>query len=126
MNSVVSAAANRVFEVLGAGHSESTYQNALRIELEKSPDVLRVLTEVTFPILYEGIPVGFQRADVIIQFANGSNALLELKSVVTITQNVFHQVRRYMEQYTHARISSAAIVNFGQQDVQVVEVVRGS
>ncbi len=126
MNVVVRNAADRVFEVLGAGHSESTYQNALRIELEKSPDVLRVLTEVTFPILYEGIPVGFQRADVIIQFTNGSNALLELKSVVTITQNVFLQVRRYMEQYTHARISSAAIVNFGQQDVQVVEVVRGS
>lgn len=123
MHGLIVAAANRVFEVLGAGHSESTYQNALRIELEKNSQVQRVLTEVTFPILYEGIPVGFQRADVIIQFADGINCLLELKSVQTISQGVHHQVRRYMEQYTHARISSAAIVNFGQQEVQVVEVV---
>jgi GxxExxY protein len=115
----IRAAANAVFTELGSGHSEVTYQSALKVELESRTDTLRVLTEVTFPIMYREVPVGFQRADIIWQKKSGQNLLLELKAVQNVPPVVVHQVKRYLTHFPFAKLDVGAIVNFHPSEVQV-------
>ena len=73
------AAAFRVHTVLGPGLLESVYATALAYELNKRG--LLVATEVTIPVLYEGVDLGLSfRADMTV---NG-RVILELKSVQTL------------------------------------------
>lgn len=115
----VRAAANAVFTELGPGHSEVTYQTALKIELESFADTLRVLTEVTFPIMYKGVPVGFQRADIVWEKRTGERILLELKAVQNVPAIVLSQVKRYLTHFPFGKLDMGAIVNFHPSEVQV-------
>lgn len=126
MNEFTSAihnAANDVFIHLGHGHSEATYQNALEIELRSRTQIKHVFREITFPILYKGIPVGYQRADFIVQFSNDEYVIVELKSVKNMNfTNVETQIRRYLAQFNIFHVSYGIIINFPQNtDVSVVE-----
>jgi GxxExxY protein len=121
--SAVRNAANEVFQNLGHGHSEATYQNALEIELRSRPEVKYVFREITFPILYKGVPVGYQRADFIIQFSNDEYVIVELKSVKNMNvASVETQIRRYLSQFNIFRVSYGIIINFPQNtDVFVID-----
>lgn len=112
MDEIINTIAKKIYQILGNGHSESTYQNALMYELRKNENILNVFDEITFPILYEGIPVGFQRADIIIQTKNGENIILELKAINTIQQSVITQVKRYLNQFHFFTLSYGIIINF--------------
>ena len=116
-------AANEVFISLGHGHSEATYQNALEIELRSRPQIKHVFREITFPILYKSIPVGYQRADFIVQLSNDEYVIVELKSVKNMNfTNVETQIRRYLAQFNIFHVSYGIIINFPQNtDVSVVE-----
>jgi GxxExxY protein len=116
-------AANEVFTNLGHGHSEATYQNALEIELRSRPEIKCVFREITFPILYKGVPVGYQRADFIVQFSNNEYVIVELKSVKNMNvTNVETQIRRYLTQFNIFTVSYGIIINFPQNtDVFVID-----
>ena len=110
-------AANEVFISLGHGHSEATYQNALEIELRSRPQIKHVFREITFPILYKSIPVGYQRADFIVQLSDDHYVIVELKSVKTINfSNVETQLRRYLSQFNIFEVSYGIIINFPQSN----------
>lgn len=115
----IRAAANAVFAELGPGHSEVTYQTALKIELESRADTSRVLTEITFPIMYKGVPVGFQRADIVWEKRSGERFLLELKAVQNVPPIVLSQVKRYLAHFPFGKLDMGAIVNFHPSEVQV-------
>ena len=115
----IRTAANAVFAELGPGHSEVTYQTALKIELESNANTQRVLTEVTFPIMYKGVPVGFQRADIIWEKRTGERFLLELKTVQNVPPMVVNQVKRYLTHFPFAKLDMGASVNFSPMEVQV-------
>ena len=124
MNESIYESAKKIYTTLGCGHSESTYQNALIYELRKNENILCVIDEITFPIIYEGIPVGFQRADIIIQMKNGENIIIELKAINTIQPSVFNQVRRYLNQFNLFVLSYGIIINFSQDSVDFQIVPR--
>ncbi len=109
--------AEEVFTILGPGYSESTYQDALLYEIERTCTFIeRKSSEVTFPIYYKEKPVGFQRIDVLLETKYKETIILELKSVQNLPTNTSHQLRRYLEQYTYFTRSSneihGVIINF--------------
>jgi GxxExxY protein len=115
-NICIENAANEVLRNLGNGHSESTYQNALEIELRSHPECVKhVFREITFPVLYKGIPVGYQRADFVVQLSSDEYIILELKAVKNLSvSSVETQIQRYLTQFNIFRISYGIIINFPQ------------
>jgi GxxExxY protein len=118
MNEKIRDSAEEVFRILGPGHSESTYQNALLYEIEqRCKFIKRKATEVTFPIFFKEQPVGFQRIDILLETNDSEIIIVELKSVQNLPTNTSNQIRRYIEQYTHAfrcdpQKIFGAIINF--------------
>ena len=114
LKNVILNAAREVYDVLGQGHSEATYEEALKHELSLQHEFVKtVISEVTFPILYKGIPVGYQRADIIVRFQSGENWVLELKAIQNINPTISNQVRRYLDQFQIFSLSKGVILNFG-------------
>lgn len=77
MQDSVLACARRVYAVLGWGWSESTYREALAVELQR--DGLAVQSEVSHAILYRGRPLSHVslKMDMVV----GDELVLELKAV---------------------------------------------
>ncbi|AMR27936.1 GxxExxY protein [Hymenobacter psoromatis] len=86
------SAAFRVHTVLGPGLLESVYAAALAYELNKRG--LLVATEVTIPVLYEGVDLGLSfRADIIVN----ERVILELKSVQALAPIHSKQLLNYLK-----------------------------
>ncbi len=77
--------AMKVHSQLGCGYPEVIYQRALARELDKCR--ISHAREIEMPIYYDGIEIGFRRADFII---NGE-VILELKAVSEINNAHFNQ-----------------------------------
>jgi GxxExxY protein len=101
--------AETVYEVLGAGHSEVVYQNALCVALRKKG--VWCDTEVVVPVSFMGHNVGFVRLDVVTE-----DYVLELKALATeVKDSATNQLRKY------AGIRpNSAIINFGARGLQVI------
>ncbi len=126
MSAVLTEAVQRVFDALGPGHSESTYQNAVAHELRMSTGAI-VSTEVVIPITYRGISVGFQRLDMVIE-SNTScfpqRTLVEFKSVMNVTPAMQSQVRRYLDHMSPRQPIDAFLVNVGPHPDSKPEIVE--
>jgi GxxExxY protein len=81
----------RVHRTLGPGFLEKVYQRALTVELQRRR--LRVQTEKTVVITYEGIVVGTHRLDLVIE----QQAIVEVKTVEAISKAHYAQVRSYLK-----------------------------
>lgn len=78
----------KVKDELGDFYKENIYQNALRIELERLKYYCG--TEVIIPIHYNGIYIGFERADIVIYDSASPHdikLIIELKSQNTKLAN---------------------------------------
>lgn len=84
----VAEAAARIFDELGPYHAERTYQNAMKIELDKEGGVSQ--TEVVVPIYYRGMYVGFQRLDLV-----WGECIIEVKAVAKEYAKDVGQCERY-------------------------------
>jgi len=69
--------ATRVFECLGAGHTESVYENALEVELQDMG--LKYGRQVVKELTYRGQTVGSIRADLVVYVPSGG-VVVELKA----------------------------------------------
>jgi GxxExxY protein len=114
----VEAAAKEVFDILGSGHHESIYRNALSLELRSRGH--RCDNEVPICVSYKGFFIGFGRADIIVRTAD-VNVVLELKSVSKLTHPMEGQVRAYTRSLSGS--ARAVLINFGHSDVEVRSVV---
>jgi len=83
-------AATDVFQELGPGHSEAVYQKAMIVWLNDSN--VRCATEQILPITFRGVNVGTCRADIVTR-----DAVIELKTIGSITDDVELQIRKYMK-----------------------------
>lgn len=121
----------RVFRLLGRGHTESVYHKALLAELNASPLFERVESEIHVPVTYEDSYLNFRhtvgtcRIDVMYtDVSRHKEVLLELKAQpATILHGnnknaTEEQVRKYLRclQVTaHGRsVDVAVVVNFRQ------------
>lgn len=108
-------AAIRVHQVLGPGFIEAVYENALCIELTKRG--ISFERQKTIAILYEGVPVGEHRLDLLIEGV----LLLELKAVSELNQVFFAIGRSYMKA---VGVEDGLILNFATMPLTVKRVGR--
>ena len=103
----------RVHRELHAGFVEEIYENALAHELAK--EGLSVERQRILPVVYDGIPVGQHRADLIVE----GKVVVELKSVGDISDQ---HVAQLMSTMKAAGSKVGLLINFG--DARLVAGVR--
>jgi len=107
---VIGAAIN-VHRELGPGFLESTYEEAMALELDAAG--LSARRQAMFPILYKGRVVGEPRLDFLVE----NQLVVELKAVETVQRVHMAQVMSYLKA-TQLRLG--LLINF-----QVVSLVQG-
>ena len=100
-----------VYNILGKGHRESTYQCALARELHKYKPIL----EYPLAIEYKQWHVNTYYVDIVIN----SNLPIECKWVKKLKDGrQFCQIRNYM---THLHSDIGYLINFGDDDLEVIK-----
>jgi len=99
----VSSLAKMLFQTLGPGFCESVYHKGLSLEL--SANHIAHEMERVIPVTYKGMQIGVVRADIIVQ----NNMVIELKTVVRITQTHLQQAERYAQLLN---LSKMIVINF--------------
>jgi GxxExxY protein len=108
-------AAIKVHQTLGPGFLESTYENALCLELTKRG--IGFERQKSIKILYEGIPVGEHRLDLLVEGA----LMVELKAVSELEKIFFAIGRSYMKA---AAVEDGLILNFAAIPLTIKRVGR--
>ena len=86
---IIAQTAYQIMRDLGAGYSESCYQNALYNKFVKiDPSTQK---EVIIPVIYDGEPIGTCRADLVT-----AENVIEIKATRTMPTQVNNQIRKYM------------------------------
>lgn len=107
VDNVVPIVCQDLLHIFGNQNLEGTYQRALVIDLEELG--ITCQSEVSIPLMYKGHVVGTRRADVIIETADGSKAIIELKAVSDVTKENLKQLQYYM---IHMGIYNGYLINF--------------
>lgn len=94
---------------LGPGYLESVYKNAMLIELRKHN--LPYRTEVPINVLYDGILVGYFKADIVVD----NRLILELKATSGLTVANEVQLVNYL---TATGIDDGFLINFGTEQLE--------
>lgn len=80
---------------LGNYYRENIYQSALVTELQLTGYLVQ--SEVIVPIIYKGVNVGFERADIVVYKDSCIEYILELKSQSTrIGSKEINQLKKYL------------------------------
>ncbi len=106
------------FEVrkrLAQGYLESTYENALMVELKMQG--LEVENQVPMSVDYRGVEVGVFRADLLVE----KRVIVEVKAVSQLNKIHEMQLVNYL-QTTH--IDNGVLVNFGGDEFEVKRKFR--
>jgi len=101
--------AMKVHSQLGCGYPEIIYQRALARELDKYG--VKHMREVEMPIYYDGVEIGFRRADFIIN----DEVIVELKAVGEINNAHFNQILNYLKAY---KKEIGLLINFGEESLK--------
>lgn len=109
---LVRTLAEKIYESLGPGYSESVYHNAMEVELRSHG--IPYETERIIPIEYKGHVIGNLRADLIID----KTTIVELKSTRSLNDAARIQARQYMKLLG---LSEAILINFGLE-LQIEEL----
>ena len=103
--------ANKVYNKLGSGHTESVYHRAMEVELRLNNIMYE--SEVVTPIYYEDHYVGSGRADIVVNRVGKYSMVLELKSLASLIfkPNDLGRLRTYMKSLN---IEQGMMINFCQ------------
>tara|TARA_B100000214_G_C23440671_1_gene389031 strand:- start:35 stop:466 length:432 start_codon:yes stop_codon:yes gene_type:complete len=96
---------NKVYSVLGHGHNEVIYHNALKVELRINN--IKYETEKITPIYYEGYCVGNGRADLVVD----TDLTVELKATTKLSMKNKCQLRKYL---INTNSPIGIVINFPQ------------
>ena len=99
--------ARDIYKSLGPGRRETIYQTALKEECARSHN-LHLSTEIVYPILFKGYPVGFGRLDLFIPH----HIIIECKAVNTIGP----KERAQCQAYTRDHKLPVLLINFGMKE----------
>jgi GxxExxY protein len=95
-----------VYNSLGYGFLESVYRAAMLVELQKRG--LRALAEVPLEVLYEGVPIGRFRVDMVVE----AQLLLELKASPILVPADRAQLLNYLKA---ADLEVGLLLHFGPE-----------
>jgi GxxExxY protein len=96
-----------IFDALSSRQCEATYQRCLALDLEEAG--VTVASEVSMTLAYKGRSVGTRRADLVLQTADKSLCVLELKATAALTSDNLKQIEFYMH---YLSIDVGYLVNF--------------
>lgn len=106
--------ATEVYQELGAGHTESIYHNAMKIQIQDKG--LKFESERDIPVLFKGRYVGTVRADVIID----NKIVLEFKISGNL-EDAMLQCRQYMKLHS---IPIGFVVLFPKHEGEHVKITE--
>eukprot|EP00611_Tribonema_gayanum_P012128 TRINITY_DN226_c0_g1_i12.p1 TRINITY_DN226_c0_g1~~TRINITY_DN226_c0_g1_i12.p1 ORF type:complete len:242 (+),score=76.57 TRINITY_DN226_c0_g1_i12:185-910(+) len=98
---------NAIFTTLGTCNLEASYQRALCFELRSRG--IRVTEELPLPILYGDCEIGSRRLDLLLTLPDGSQAIIELKAVLSLDSKHLKQLEYYL---AHWSLDLGFLVNF--------------
>jgi len=106
--------AAKIMHDLGAGYSESIYQNALHRKLVRT-DCTCVM-EKNIPVVYEGDVLGTCRADIVTE-----SHVIEVKAVRKMPSGVEKQVCKYVRHLMDldGKARKGLVINFNQDTEQI-------
>lgn len=107
--------AMKVHSTLGPGFLESVYRNALAHELFKAG--LKVESESPITVTYDGVPVGYFLADLLVE----KSVMLELKANQTLVPANEVQLVNYL---TATGIEIGLLLNFGAERLEFKRKTR--
>lgn len=99
--------ASIIYKELGPGYKEHIYVNAMIVELRKLN--YSFANEVIVPIMYQGVQLGYERADIVIY--EPEKYILEFKAMnssLTKKENV--QLEKYLK---NLQFDNGIVLNFG-------------
>lgn len=107
-----------VNDELGNHYKENIYQYALYVELNLKGFLVQ--TEVIIPILYKGVYVGFERADIVI-YDSEFTYILELKSQNSrLSSKETNQLKKYLR---NMNCEKGLLINFFEI-LEIMEVTK--
>tara|TARA_B100000902_G_C27125921_1_gene821073 strand:+ start:542 stop:913 length:372 start_codon:yes stop_codon:yes gene_type:complete len=107
-----------VNDELGNHYKENIYQYALYVELNLKGFLVQ--TEVIIPILYKGVYVGFERADIVI-YDPEFTYILELKSQNSrLSSKETNQLKKYLR---NMNCEKGLLINFFET-LEIMEVTK--
>lgn len=93
---------------LGNYYKENVYQSALSVELQMNGKIIQ--TEVVVPIIYKGVNIGFERADIVLYEDGILKYIIELKSQSSrLSSKEINQLRKYL---VNLNCENGILVNF--------------
>lgn len=104
-------AANKVYKELGSGHSESVYDNAMRVELRHSKPRIKYEGQKVVEVKYKNHYVGEGYLDVVVG-SGRDRTIAEFKAITgTMGTSEEQQIRNYMK---ILKIKKGILINFPQ------------
>lgn len=80
----------QIYQELGCGFTESVYQRALEVALQRTGYHCRL--EVPYLVHFQGVPVGMVRLDMVVN----DEVIIELKRVPCIMKKHKNQLQKYL------------------------------
>jgi len=115
LTGVVIGCAMHVHSYLGYGFQEFIYQNALEIEMRKTP--INFAREFEMPIFYYEQKIGSRRVDFLI----ANRIPIELKAIETLEDIHLAQAKNYLEAF---KLRIGLLINFGGKSLQVKRLIN--
>ena len=101
--------AETILNELGPGYKEHIYVNAMCIHLRDNETKYQFHNEVIVPIIYKGMQLGYERADIVIY--EPDKCIIEFKSQTqSIGKKEIMQLSKYMK---NLQINNGILINFG-------------
>lgn len=99
--------AKEILETLGTGYKEHIYVNAMCYHLRKENYLFH--NEVIVPIEYNGIQLGYERADIVIY--EPFKCVIEFKSQTqSLSKKEYIQIKKYLK---NLNLDTGILINFG-------------
>ena len=106
---------NKIFNILGNSYKEHIYVNAMCIHLRN--ENYKFQTEVIIPIMYEGMQLGYERADIIIY--EPFKCIIEFKAQTNqLSKKELTQLLKYQQ---NMNIENGILINFGNSK-NIIEI----
>ena len=108
MDSLLPTILKKVWDELGSGYKEDSYQKAIEVEFQN--EHITFHSEVICPVNYNGVQIGFERADIVTYKDGVPSSILELKSQInSVNKKEFIQISKY---FTSLNVNEGYVINF--------------
>jgi GxxExxY protein len=104
-----------VFNEIGGGHKEITYQNAMKVAFKNSG--LLYKSELFYPVKFQNVSVGKNYFDFLIE----EKIVVEIKSADRFVKANFDQVLNYL---ITSNLKPGLLISFGRTEVMLKRILN--